>query len=134
MERKKHHITQAEWNIMQVLWESETATAAEIVNIVSSKSQTSMRTVKTLIRRLVAKGAVAYSVDSKDLRVYHYYAVVDKELCITEKTDILLNTVFGNNTGDMLLGFLGDAKLNISEIEKLEKLLKKKRDELGDDS
>lgn len=131
MTDKKYQITQAEWPIMEVLWQKKTSTAAEIVAAVSPVTNTSMRTVKTLIRRLVAKGAVSYTVDDRDTRVYHYCAEAARELCASEKADALLGTVFGKNMGDMLLGFLHNASLSHSDIEKLEQLLKEKKDELG---
>lgn len=43
---------------MQLLWQQETATASDIVQWVTAKKAVSMRTVKTLLRRLVAKKAV----------------------------------------------------------------------------
>lgn len=133
MKTKKYQITQAEWPIMQVLWETDTATAAEIVNIVSSKSEISMRTVKTLIRRLVAKESVSYTIDKNDSRVYHYQAEVTEACCSSVKADVLLNTIFNRDATDMLLSFISNTKLSILEIEKLENLLEKKRDELKDD-
>lgn len=123
-------ITGAEWPLMEALWNSGTLTAAEIVASVTARTGTSMRTVKTLLRRLVAKGAVSYTVDAADARVYHYTAAVRREDCAAARTEALLGTVFSHDAGEMLLHFVRDTRLSRTEIERLEALLAKKREEL----
>ena len=123
-------ITGAEWPIMEALWNGGTLTAAEIVACVTARTGTSMRTVKTLLRRLVTKGAVATAVDAADARVYHYTARVQREECAAVRTEAILDTVFAQDAGEMLLHFVRGARLSRTEIERLEALLAEKREEL----
>lgn len=129
MEKKSLKITEAEWPIMQFLWKKETATAAEIVKEVTSKQDRSMRTIKTLLRRLVQKQAVAFTIDEKDARVYHYYACVKEKEAQQQKNESLLRVVYENNSASLLAQFIGNSKLSNAEIEKLETILQQKREE-----
>lgn len=123
------HITDAEWPIMQVLWQTDSATAAEIVGEVTKQRDISMRTIKTLIRRLIEKGAVNYRVDEYDSRVYHYHATLEKDIVVKKKSSKLLETVYGNNPSNLLVHFLRDNKLTNDEITMLEQILDAKKDE-----
>lgn len=123
------HITDAEWPIMQVLWQADSATAAEIVREVTKQRGTSMRTVKTLIRRLMEKGAVEYKVDERDSRVYHYHAALDRDAVVKQKSNNLLRMAYNNEPSGLLLHFMRDYKLTDNEINMLEQILKAKKDE-----
>ena len=52
-------ITEAELEVMEVLWQGEDLTLAQVKEAVSARKGWSGDTVKTLLRRLVEKGAVA---------------------------------------------------------------------------
>lgn len=126
---KRMNITEAEWPIMRVLWENGSATAAEIVDSVMSERDIAMRTVKTLLRRLIAKKAVAYAIDPDDSRIYHYRATVKKEDAIKTKNRKFLDSFYQNNLSELLGKFLGDADMTEEQITDLQKILdtKKKR-------
>lgn len=113
--------------IMKVLWDKKTAMASEIVAIITKEKKTSDRTIKSLIRRLIAKSAITYEVDKHDLRVYHYSAKVTKDECVSSKSNDFLNLIFGSNSFDLLTHFTSNAYLSKEEIEKLEALLEKKK-------
>jgi BlaI family penicillinase repressor len=51
-------IADSEWRVMQVLWEHGPQTANDIVHALSGEVSWKPRTIKTLISRLVKKGAV----------------------------------------------------------------------------
>ena len=127
---KKPRITEAEWPIMKFLWERESATAAQIVEAVSQSRDISMRTIKALIRRLLDKEMISFTVDSKDSRVYHYKARVTQEEGIHDKNQSILNLVYEGKTGQLLTHFVGNADLEAEEIDSLLSLLEKKKAEL----
>lgn len=130
--RKKAGITEAEWPIMKVLWAKDMATAAEIVDSVTRARKVSMRTVKTLIRRLIAKGLVAYAVDEHDARVYHYRALISREEGVRDKNLSLLNLVYEGKAGDLLAHFVENATLSSGEIDRLRRQLDEKKAESDD--
>ena len=55
---KKYEITDAELEIMKVLWKNEELTLNEIVEILSKKEKKNKSTIKTLLYRLIEKGSV----------------------------------------------------------------------------
>ena len=124
---KKGRITEAEWPIMEFLWERESATAAHIVERVSQTRTGSVRTIKALIHRLVRKNMVAFTVDDRDSRVYHYRALVGREDGVREKNQTILNMVYAGKVGDLLTHFVDEAGLDAGEIDDLLSRLEKKK-------
>ena len=123
----QHTISDAEWGIMQVLWESgATLTSAEIVLRVNNKRDRSPRTIKTLLQRLVAKGFVAYTVDDADSRVYHYVPKVSQEECIQRENQEFVSLYYKGDVGGMLARFIGDSDLSPEQIKELTALLNAK--------
>src|SRR5882672_7813789 len=57
-------ISDAEWDVMRVLWTKGAATAREVVDLLAHRDW-SPRTVKTLLSRLKAKGALTYEAQGK---------------------------------------------------------------------
>ena len=58
-EPQVERISEAEHAVMEALWEKSPLTAAEVCDAVCDERGWSMPTVKTLLSRLVAKGARA---------------------------------------------------------------------------
>ncbi len=129
MSEKK--ITEAEWPIMEKLWQTPTATAAEIVEEVTQSRPVAMRTVKTLLRRLVAKDAVGYEVDPRDSRVYHYKALMTREEALARKNVNFLDQLYGSSVSEMLSHFIKTSDLSREEIEDLKAVLARKEQENG---
>ncbi len=127
----ERRITEAEWPIMEKLWKNATATAAEIVEEVTRNRPVAMRTVKTLLRRLVAKDAVGYEVDPRDSRVYHYRALVTREEALARKNVNFLDQLYGSSVSEMLSHFIQTSDLSREEIEDLKAVLARKEQENG---
>jgi predicted transcriptional regulator len=123
---RANNITESEWPIMRVLWDKGTATASEIVETVMGERDVSMRTIKTLLRRLIAKRAVAFDVDADDLRVYHYRPLIPRDAAVRQKSDNFLTQIYQNNIGDLLAHFVKSDDISEDEIRKLQELLKAK--------
>lgn len=123
------NITDAEWLIMRVLWEEETATASHITATLSREREVSPQTVKTLIRRLVDKGLVAYTVDAEDSRVYHYRPTIGKDEAVRRKSEAFVHQVYQSDVGGFLAHFVENGGLSKSELERLRQLVAKRLDE-----
>ena len=61
------HISDAEWRIMHEVWLDEPITSGELVERLTSSTQWTPTTIKTLLHRLVKKGALAYYRKGKTL-------------------------------------------------------------------
>lgn len=123
---KKNNITEAEWPIMQVLWDKGAATSAEIIDSVTNSRDVTKRTLKALINRLLAKKAVTYVKDAKDSRIYHYSAAISREEAVRIKNRGFLNMIYDNNPMNLLTHFVKDAPLSAKDIEMLQNLLRDK--------
>lgn len=126
---KEHQITEAEWPLMLALWARETATAAEIVDAVTAGRDISMRTVKTLLRRLVAKAFVGFTVDPADARVYHYRPLIAKDDAVKRKSASFAAHVYQDNVGELLAHFVEEAALSENELNRLQQIVRRKLEE-----
>lgn len=117
-------ISESEWDVMNVLWSADAPLAAnEVVARLSGVRDWSPRTVKTLLNRLINKGALAYEEQGKR---YLYRPRVPRDQCVREETRSFLSRVFANAPGPMLLQFVAQAKLTPEEVEALKRLLDRK--------
>ena len=119
-------ISDAEWQVMNVLWEQAPLTATAIVQKLQKNFDWKDLTIRTLIRRLVKKEAVSYTVDPKDARIFYYIPAVSFEDCIRlEKKQ--LEQKANKKMGLLIASFLDDVTLSDQEIDELAQLLKEKR-------
>ena len=117
-------ISDSEWDVMNVLWSADAPLGAnDVVARLAGVRDWSPRTVKTLLNRLINKGALAYETQGKR---YLYRPRVTREQCVREETRSFLSRVFANAPGPMLLQFVAQARLTPEEVEALKRLLDKK--------
>ncbi len=116
-------ISDAEWEVMMVLWAKSPLTAMEIVSQLAGRKQWSPRTVKSLLNRLVKKRALDYSTRGNR---YLYRPRVTRDACVRMESGSFLTRVFGDAVGPMLVQFVEQAELSRDEIEQLEKILREK--------
>ncbi|EEG77268.1 BlaI/MecI/CopY family transcriptional regulator [Dethiobacter alkaliphilus] len=119
-------ISEAEWQVMKVLWEGSPRTAGEIVQALEDSTEWNPRTIKTLVSRLVKKKAISYEKDEKDSRKYHYYPLVSEDECVRAESKSFLKRVYGGALNVMIANFLEEQELSQKEIEELKSILEKK--------
>jgi BlaI family penicillinase repressor len=124
MKKRIPKIAESEWRVMQVLWGSGPQTANNVVNALSGEVKWKPRTVKTLISRLVKKGAV--KVTEEGYR-YRYSAAVDESECVRSETRSFVRRVYQGAMKPALAAFIEDADLSDKEIEDIQKILNQKR-------
>ncbi|HVY70221.1 MAG TPA: BlaI/MecI/CopY family transcriptional regulator [Verrucomicrobiae bacterium] len=123
---KTPKISEAEWEVMKVLWADSPRSAAEVIDALQADDPARHpRTIKTLLARLVKKRALAYE---KHGRAYQYRPLVRQEECVAAASDSFLERVFGGSLQPMLAFFVGRRKLSRREIEELRRLLDRKED------
>jgi len=116
-------ISESEWLIMQVLWSRGELTADEVVEELAGKAKWKPKTVKTLINRLLKKGAVKFR---KEGRKYRYYPAVSQAECVGTESRSFIQRVYGGAARPMLAAFLEDAELSTEDIAELKKILEQK--------
>ncbi len=119
-------ISDAEWEVMKVLWSASPATANDIVKILSGKTPWKRETIRTLINRLVQKKAVGFE---KKGRQYHYFPLVTEAECIKAEARTFLKRLGGGLIEPMLVAFVEEENLSGEKIARLRRILKKAADE-----
>ena len=124
MKRELPKIADSEWRVMRVLWERGPQTANDVVIALSGEVKWKPRTIKTLISRLVKKGAI--KVTEEGYR-YRYSTAVAESACIRSETKSFVRRVYQGASKPALAAFLEDADLSEQEIDDLQKMLDRKR-------
>ena len=118
-------ISETEWEIMRILWAKHPATAAEIIaQLTVTDSSWHPKTAKTLLARLVTKGALGYEARG---RAYVYEPLVTEKECVDAASRSFLNRVFGGSLTPMLAHFVDAQKMTPQELLEMEELLARKR-------
>ena len=117
---KTPRISEAEWEVMKVLWKKSPQTANDVVKVLSLKTRWKRETIRTLINRLVQKKAVSFE---KKGRQYHYFARVGETECVREETETFLKRFHGGSVEPMLADFVKAKKLSPDKIARLRKIL-----------
>ncbi|MHC5216786.1 CopY/TcrY family copper transport repressor [Enterococcus sp. LJL128] len=119
-------ITDAEWEVMRVVWAQQETTSNEVYTILNEKMQWKKNTVKTLLSRLSEKGLLA----TKPLgNKFIYYALVEERRSLADLSDELLAKICSKKVGEVAGLLLQKSTLSFSDIEQLEKLLAQKKKE-----
>ena len=116
-------ITEAEWEIMKVCWSGSPRSAQEIIDALATPSSRHPKTVKTLLNRLVKKGALGFK---KDGRAYLYTPLVAEKECVAAESNSFLDRVFGGSLKPMLAHFVENGELSPAEIAELKSLLRER--------
>jgi BlaI family penicillinase repressor len=120
---QKPGISETEWEVMKVIWTSKSALPAQgIINALSMRDNWHPKTVKTLLNRLVKKGALGFH---KEGRAYLYHPLVTEGECVAAESESFLDRVFGGSLKPLLAHFAETRKLSPAEIAELKRLLKK---------
>ena len=120
-------ISEAESQVMEVLWRSDGAVSAEqVVSVLVSQQHWQEPTIKTLLNRLLKKGAIAAE---KDGRRYLYSAVLLREQWVASESTHLLDRLFGGRIAPLVAHFGSRSKLSQADIEELTRLI----EGMGDD-
>ena len=113
-------ISEAEWQVMKVLWKKSPLTANDIVQILTRETHWKRETIRTLINRLVRKKALDFK---KQSRQYLYFPLLSESDCVMQETKSFLDRVHGGSIEPMLAAFVKSEKLSEKKIERLKQIL-----------
>jgi BlaI family penicillinase repressor len=124
--KKLPRISESEWLVMRVLWSRSPRAANEVFEELDGKTKWKPKTVKTLIDRLVKKGALKFE---KEGRRYRYYPAVGQAECVATERHSFARRVYGGTMKPMLAAFMEDAELSAEDISELKEILEQKAEE-----
>ncbi|MBB3781157.1 putative transcriptional regulator [Xanthomonas campestris] len=119
-------ISEAEAVVMQVLWDAAPRSADDVVAALAAHSNWAEPTVKTLLNRLLGKGAICAV---KEGRRYLYSPVLTREQWVQQQSEGLLQRLFGGRVAPLVAHFSERGKLSASDIAELKQLIKELDDE-----
>ena len=108
---------------MAVVWARAPVDAGTVVEVLEQKNQWTLATVRTLLRRLVNKGALAYETEGKK---FMYRPLVTVEACVRRESESFLDRVLGRAPAATLLHLVRKADLSTTDIEELRRVLRQK--------
>lgn len=114
-------ISEAEHAVMEVLWEEQPLTAAEVAERAGPKRGWSVHTVKTLLSRLLAKGAISHEAEG---RRFLYRPAIERDSYVGRESEKLVDRLFGGRVTPLIAQLAERRSLSPEDIEELEALLK----------
>lgn len=114
-------ISEAELEVMKILWDLGKATSSEIIDILIQSTDWKPKTIQTLITRLASKGAIVS--EKTNGKAFIYTPNIKEEEYKSEANKSFLQKLYNGSLSRMVASFIKDEKLSKEEINKLKKLL-----------
>ncbi len=116
-------ISEAEFEVMKIVWRYAPISTNEITEKLLQTTNWSPKTIQTLIKRLVTKGALTYE---KQSRVFVYTPLVKEREYIGQESSSFLNRYYDGDITAMVSAYIENDKLSESELDTLRTLLSQK--------
>jgi BlaI family penicillinase repressor len=114
-------ISDSEWSVMEALWAASPQTASELAKTLRPTTRWAENTVRTLLTRLVDKGAVSTGENGAGIRTY--LPAVKRESCVRAEGESFMQRIFGGAAKPLLVHFAQNTKLTAEEVRELKKIL-----------
>ncbi|TWT20231.1 BlaI/MecI/CopY family transcriptional regulator [Luteimonas marina] len=113
-------VSDAESVVMEVLWNRSPLGSDEVVAVLSARSDWAEPTIKTLLNRLLKKGAVRAD---RDGRRYLYSPQLTREAWVASQSQGVLDRLFGGRVAPLVAHFSERGKLSQADIDELRRLI-----------
>jgi predicted transcriptional regulator len=115
-------ISDAELEVMEVLWSArEPLTATEVAERIDAARGWSLPTVKTMLSRLLAKGALSHREEG---RRYLYSAAIARDSYVGRESRRFVDQLFGGRLSPLVARLAEADALDADDIAAIEKILK----------
>ena len=113
-------VSSAEGIVMEALWRKQPLSAEDVAADVATDQGWTEATVKTLLNRLLSKGAIAAD---KDGRRYLYRPVLKREDYVLDESTSLIDRLFDGRVSSLVTHFSEREKLSAEDITELKRLI-----------
>lgn len=113
-------ISEAESAVMEVLWQRSPQTSEEVFAALAGRQDWQEATVKTLLNRLLNKGAIEAA---KDGRRYLYSPMLRREDWVMGESESLLARLFDGRVAPLVAHFSQHRKLSAADVAELRRLV-----------
>ena len=114
--------TEAEWKIMEVLWDHAPRTMSEITKALEPTTGWTRHTVITLLKRMQEKGTVAVD-ESGDVK--RYTPLLTQEEASTQQTKKFLSHVFSGKASLLINHLVDSGEITLKEMDELMDMMRK---------
>lgn len=118
---KVPNVSESEWIVMEALWENSPQTASAVAKALRESTGWAENTVRTLMTRLVEKGALRIADPAVPPK--RYLPAVKRELCVQAESASFLERIFQGAAKPLLVHFARNARLTENEARELKALL-----------
>lgn len=113
-------ISEAESVVMDVLWQRQPCAAEDVVMALAKSQHWQEATIKTLLNRLLKKGAIKAA---RDGRRYLYTPMLKRKDWVLDESQGLLERLFDGRVAPLVAHFSEHRKLSRKDIAELRQLL-----------
>jgi len=112
-------LPESEWAVMEVLWGSSPRTASEVAKELIRTKGWAENTVRTLLTRLLEKGALRIVEGSPRL----YAPAFKREAFVKAESESFMDRIFQGAAKPLLVHFASNTRLTPDEVRELKLLL-----------
>ncbi|WP_223786565.1 BlaI/MecI/CopY family transcriptional regulator [Marinicella meishanensis] len=120
------NISEAEFVILDILWDHPPLTIGQIIARVPEAQQWHESTIKTMVARLTKKGHISRAKDGKQ---YFYQAVTKKSAVLADESKSFIHKFFAGNVGPLMAYFAKHKNLTAADIEQINQIIKELKDD-----
>lgn len=124
MTKKDARISEAELQLLQLLWEESPLGATEVADRLPAGRDWSLTTVKTLLSRLVAKGALTTTQEG---RRFLYRPAIERGAVAGRQARGLVDRLFGGRVSPLVAQLARQGEIDPQDLEELEALIRSLR-------
>lgn len=118
-------ISEAEAVVMQVLWQRSPLSADEVIAALAGRDWADP-TIKTLLNRLLSKGAISAE---RDGRRYLYAPLLQRQSWLAGQSDDFIGRLFDGRVAPLVAHFSQRGQLSADDIAELRRLMQELDDE-----
>jgi BlaI family penicillinase repressor len=119
-------ISESEWAVMEVLWDDSPRSASAVAKTLRGTTSWAENTVRTLLTRLVEKGALDVQDPGGTPKLYA--PAVPREACVRAESESFLGRIFQGAAQPLLVHFAKNARLTPEEVRELKRILDQSTD------
>lgn len=118
-------VSGAEWQVMEALWSKHPMTASQTIEELGTRRRWKPNTVRTLLARLVKKGALTVTNDGSR---HLYTPRFSREQHVKDESESFLGRLFGGTAKGLLVHFAESGRLTEADLHELKQILKRNKE------
>jgi BlaI family penicillinase repressor len=121
MKKQERKLTDAELEIMHVIWELESATVRQVHEFLNQQRPLAYTTVMTMMNILEEKG---HLTRRKEGRAYRYEPVRPKSQVISGMVDEFVRRVFEGSATPLVVSLVKDKKISKKDLDEIARMIR----------